>query len=1665
MAQRQLRVQVTSQVDKSLTDLLSKLDKYSRGTTTINVKAVTNSKDVIALFNTVNKLKNKRVRVDVDSNGNKVLKVQKDLLALKNKTVSVKVDADTRSITKVSSDLNGLKGKTFKVNADLSQVNKARKDLDDIDNKVNKNRTVKIQGDTSGLTAISNALDRISSKVLALSARGALNIGKSFAKDAGELYDAQNEFVNNMRSLDNPLSDKEINSTLKNLSKYGAQTKYNVAELTNLAGALKGAGFDKEFGGFDNLTKNLANISALASSPSNALKRVSTQIKQMSLDGKVLARDWNPIRDAIGGTATQKVVQKFKDEYGFDNLADAMKEGKVLGRDFIKVLNEVGQDPALLKAATNTKTLKSAWENMRESLTVGLVGTPFEPGALTPAIDGLVKLMNTVSQNGDVIQNFVSKGVGKAMSLFKEMFGEFDFKQGLKDFVTYLAPVGKGIELLAKGFAKINANGKNTGKILGGIITASAGWLVVSKMARSVRALSSTLGLLKNFKNPFSRGGSSGSGGASGGSTSLLGGLTKSLGDSAKMLAFAGSIKLIASAFKDISNTDMDFTEATVKVGTMVTMVTAMAGYATLLGKAIQKFKLGKDLAIGATAIAGVVTGMLIMAKSMEQLNKIKFDAGKVSGTMLAMTGLVTLVGAIATGIGAIMVASEGIGALALGAGLLSMLATAGTMVVVAKAMESVAKTVARINKVKLPNAGTFGKKMVNFTALVTEMSLASAISGNISTLALLPSIFGTISNLAQAIQVESIILLANQLTKLQGSVKNIPDKSKFKDTVKKLKNMTELINELSSVSGGGIKNPVDALKSIGNTFSNIVKGFEVNSLSDNVTKVANLIATLSRFNMPDDMSGLKNKLKNIANIQKTLESAFADISVEDGGKFNYSDIFTHLNNSIASMLKGWETSNNTKMVEKLVKFINEIQSVEIPDNVDPIKTQLEKLGQVQKALSQAFATYSAGNISVTDPVFTSISALGTFFDNLATSNLISTVKKLTKFIEDINSVEVPSDTSAIDEKISNLTNVMNSLKKLGNESWLDSINFISKGLEALTSKLDGATLDAKFKSFSKLLDFIKKISDLKLDDAGLESLETKLDNLQKALQKVHDMKDIPDPPDVGDKIKGFENFKKLTDKIKDIVDSLNNIPDGLDISSKIESVKNALDKIGELATLNIFGKDTPFNKDVTSNIKSVTEFTSKLSSIASSLNEINSIEDLSGIPAKIEQLRQALQSITQAGENGGSLMSMFDAFKGKSDYGKLAEEASNMINSLKTIADALSQIPDLINIEGSGIETRVAKIQSVLKSLTDSDTGSFIQDIGKLAKVSEAVGQVTSVVNSFKTMAETLMTIPDLINVEGSGIETRVAKIKSVLQSLASSDDSGLTTSLQNIQKLSSNIMSAVQAVNNILIIANAINQFPEVNADNFNNSINAIKTAIESLSGINDNDAIVGNLTNILNTINQLQNALTQFSSMASSLGQQSGSNFSNGFVSGLGSRIVDKMNEQKNQIENLGWEALGASISSKIANGFDVSSVLNKIQQIQSAIDSLRGKTVDITINETTVKSTKKRQHGGIIPEYHSTGGVVGRRSFASLGTDTIPAMLTAGEYVLKRSVSSMLGKQFLDNLNQMNLTQALKALAGHTGHSVVNNTTNNITQNVDNKASFINGLSEIKGVVRP
>ena len=85
------------------------------------------------------------------------------------------------------------------------------------------------------------------------------------------------------------------------------------------------------------------------------------------------------------------------------------------------------------------------------------------------------------------------------------------------------------------------------------------------------------------------------------------------------------------------------------------------------------------------------------------------------------------------------------------------------------------------------------------------------------------------------------------------------------------------------------------------------------------------------------------------------------------------------------------------------------------------------------------------------------------------------------------------------------------------------------------------------------------------------------------------------------------------------------------------------------------------------------------------------------------------------------------------------------------------------------------------------------------------------------------------------------------------------------------------------------------------------------------------------------------------------------------------------------------------------------------------------------------------------------------FQPRGTDTIPAMLTPGEYVLRKRAVDSLGTNFLDNLNRF----GIGALGGNRTTTVVNNYYNNnasVNQNIDNKSSYLNGMYGLDRLMR-
>lgn len=66
---------------------------------------------------------------------------------------------------------------------------------------------------------------------------------------------------------------------------------------------------------------------------------------------------------------------------------------------------------------------------------------------------------------------------------------------------------------------------------------------------------------------------------------------------------------------------------------------------------------------------------------------------------------------------------------------------------------------------------------------------------------------------------------------------------------------------------------------------------------------------------------------------------------------------------------------------------------------------------------------------------------------------------------------------------------------------------------------------------------------------------------------------------------------------------------------------------------------------------------------------------------------------------------------------------------------------------------------------------------------------------------------------------------------------------------------------------------------------------------------------------------------------------------------------------------------------------------------------------------------------IPKRFAKGGAVYMADGGPMGTDTVPAWLTPGEYVVKKSVVDQLGTEFFDNLNNLDINRSAKPVAAH------------------------------------
>lgn len=688
------------------------------------------------------------------------------------------------------------------------------------------------------------------------------------------------------------------------------------------------------------------------------------------------------------------------------------------------------------------------------------------------------------------------------------------------------------------------------------------------------------------------------------------------------------------------------------------------------------------------------------------------------------------------------------------------------------------------------------------------------------------------------------------------------------------------------------------------------------------------------------------------------------------------------------------------------------------------ISKNLEKLSQVEgskitsgvqklAAIMGAMAGFSVISIptGIVGTIGGVIGSIGNFVTGLNLKSLnksIDAFQALSSSLNKLKKVNLSKDDAgALRERLKNIFDILDSLADSGTNYNKEYGGKISE-LTALGSNIKNIVT-----YFENVLKFVKSLEKYEIDEKIADVAAKKINAIRKVIDKITEV----------------FNGGITTDKEKQV------------------KKKTGIDSI--VPTTNAFNPGY---------LKQISDSVVQLNSISTTLNSLPMV-DASTIPAKIESIKLSLDKVK-------AFKFTKDDVKGLGQ--KNLDKISNAVTAISTIANTLLAIPG--NIDFGATNSTIDNVIATVKKLSEADENgdSFKSVVDKLGKDAINTKGATGLISAINEIATSLVALPQDLN---SGTVTAILnQVKNSLNAIT--EEKGIKQAVKALTEgdILGQVTTAKDVIGVIAELATTLNSIPEV--PDIQLKMAAITSALNEIAGIKVPDGLAGIVETIQNVITQLVGLTTQYNQ----LGVQYATNLINGFINSDFTPFITKVTNLITDLQNKAdLTAVGKKMSDTLAGGFDSTAMITEISAIQTAIDNLKGKTIEIKVKR--VEETVERANGGLIPEYHSTGGRVGSNQFKhggmgtpkglfkQIGTDTVPAMLTAGEYVIKRSVARALGTGFLDALNNMSLNVAYSRLANRLGGgNVVNNTYNNITQNVDNKASFVNGLGRIKRVVR-
>lgn len=830
-----------------------------------------------------------------------------------------------------------------------------------------------------------------------------------------------------------------------------------------------------------------------------------------------------------------------------------------------------------------------------------------------------------------------------------------------------------------------------------------------------------------------------------------------------------------------------------------------------------------------------------------------------------------------------------------------------------------------------------------------------------------------------------------------------------------------DLVNISSKFKGKSFNIPF--LGKLGSKFSSIKDVFKS---SDEITTATGTPKTF-------DAEGFKNKLSSLAiiaggagtiilyckaikEIEKNVPNDITTLPMRLTNLFSVMGLMMGANTINAGVSKVLEMNNALTGLAMMIGqggalwlFAKAMQELDktMPDGFDTFNDKL--LGLFECIGSMTLITGIQGGAGV---LTGGITTLAQVLGMITTTGLAGTLIACAKAMQEVDK-NVPSNTKGLKKKIQGIMDVIDMFEGGGTySSWWSQV---IKSSESLWKNMETWNITRILKKLVTIGESISKVQGMSIDSS---SFNDQFKDIQEVIKNIND----------------FE-FPTVS------TSSATNIADANSIVKNYATMASSLSKMSSINGSSINVENcTSILKNVASVVESMKKivFPDVTKSIKSNLNSTNAQEFLDTL--------KILEQIVP-------------------EFGNLQATITNNplpnAEDIKKTITSISQAIGYISVAGVGTGKDKNMLSYNLRQMPDSEL-------------------FNNALNAITTLGDIILKFGTL-NVYSTNFdfETLRANIKSIGNAVNEmATNKGLTENLENmdtVNKTVSKLKKTCESLNSIVGLNLDFVKVGEVTT--------GIQTFLNNVKGLKVGEATTDVVTEVNSIVTSFHNMATTLSNMKSEF-NTSGTDMANGIIEGFKSIDIEgsfgtKIDNAKASLKKKSFKSVGKKFGKDVVSGFSEgisnmsSSISNQItmmygystrftdlgQYLGSAFKNAfnnqsgninTGGTTTPTVNmgnESQGKNFKFAKGG---PVYLKRGGqpIVMKPS----GTDTVPAMLTPGEYVMKRSAVKNAGQSFMDKVNNMDLKGAFKELSTRYGSRVGSVVNKNVTiNNNDNRVT--------------